>query len=65
MIFPDRQSAERVIDPNELENLFAEGLTVKAIAKRMRINQGMLSRKMGNSQTLTDARERGQRRCSK
>lgn len=52
-----------IIEAEWLENLFAEGLTQAQIAERLGMRFQNLSRKINNSMTLSDARERGIQRA--
>lgn len=56
------KKAEKVIDAADLENLFALGLQRKEVAKKLDVSIATLTRKIGNSQTLTEARKRGKER---
>lgn len=51
------------IEAEQLENLFAEGLTQAQIAEKLGMRFQNLSRKINNSMTLSDARERGIQRA--
>lgn len=55
----------RPIDAAEVERLFAEGLESQAVARRLGIAPSTFSGRVSNSQTLTEARERGRAKCTK
>lgn len=50
---------KKAIEPAEVERLAGTGLTVMQIAKELHISRRCLEQRMDNSETLTDAYERG------
>lgn len=55
----------REIDADELEKLFAKGLRQKEVARKMKIDETLLSKRINESFKLYNARRRGQMRAKK
>lgn len=55
----ENKKRARVIDPAELEKLFAAGLSQNEVARALNFKPSYLSRRINDSKILTDAKRRG------